>query len=240
VKPPPNNTDAKNLAWFIDLLNEGRRPEPSVDDSRKPADKKRLEKKKIDWSKVEPSRDGLRAEIGGLLGTVLNLVARNPGLQALRSANEITKQCLSRPQFRLNRAGKLLIHRTPLPEAGARTWLLNDAMGVLSYLVERGLHSRLKSCPGYRSPQYRLEPLRRCSLWFDGASNKTYHSSACGKKAERVRNKEKYKTRQRKLMGKKREDEKEERRKLFEGAHRTEWKQRASAKRTSQPKVNIG
>jgi len=237
MKPPPNGTDAKNLAWFIDLLNNGRRPGPSVHASRKPADKKKLEKKKIDLLKVEPSPDGLRAEIGGLMGTILNLLARNASSEALRIANEIAKQCLSRPQFGLDRAGKLLILRTPLPEAGARTWLLIDAMDVLTYLVERGLHSRLKSCPGYRSPQYRREPRRRCSLWFDGASNKTYHSPACGKKAERVRNKEKYKTRQRKLMRKKRKEEKEERRKDLERENRTEFRLRGSTTRTSKPKV---
>lgn len=239
MKPPTNSTDAKNLAWFIDLLNEGRWPEPSVADSRKPADKKKLEKKQIDFSKVGLSPEGLRAEIGGLMRTILNLLVRHASSEAVQKANEIAKQCWSSPQFVLDRSGKLRVYRVARPEAGARAPLLIDAMDVLTYLVKRGLHSRLKCCPGYRSPRYRGEPLRGCSLWFDGASNKTYHSPACGKKAERVRNKENYKTRQRKLMRKKRKEEKEEKRKHFAREHRAEWRLRGSARRTSQPKVKV-
>jgi hypothetical protein len=240
MKPTPNSTAAKNLAWFIDLLNDGRRPEPSADNSRKPEIKKKREKKKIDLLKVEPSPDGLRAEIGGLMGTILNLLLGFKGSSgALRQANQIAIQSWSSPQFVVDRSGKLLVYKAARPEAGARAWLLIDAMNVLTYLVERGRLSRLKCCPGYRSPQYRGEPLRRCSLWFDGASNKTYHSPACGKKAERVRNKEKYKTRQRKLMRKKRKEEKEERRKDLERENRTEFKLRGSTTRTSKPKVKV-
>jgi hypothetical protein len=239
VKPPTNSFDAEHLAWFIDLLNEGRLPDPPVADRRKPANKKKLMKKQIDLLKLEVSADGLRAEIGGLMRTILNLlVGHNASSGALRFANEIAKQCLSSPRFVVDRSGKLRVHSAAQPEAGARAPLLIDAMDVLTYLVERGLHSRLKCCPGYRSPRFRGEPLRRCSLWFDGASNKTYHSPACGKKAERVRNKENYKTRQRELMREKRKEEKEERRKDLERENRTEFRLR-SARRTSQPKVKV-
>jgi hypothetical protein len=244
MKPPTNSPDAKKLAWFIDLLNEGRRPEPSVTDSRKPADKKKLVKQNIeDLVKknpdlLVPSPRGLRAEIGRLMGTTVNLLLGFEGNSgALRHANQIAIQSWSSPQFGLDGSGKLRVYPVARPEAGARTWLLISAMDVLRNLVERGILSRLKCCPGYRSPQYRGEPLRRCSLWFDGASNKTYHSSVCAKKAERVRNSEKYRTRQRDLMRKKRKEEKEERIRDLERENRTEFRLRGSARHTSKSKV---
>jgi hypothetical protein len=233
MKPPTNSPDGKNLAFFIDLLNEGRLQEPSVADSRKPADKKKLVKKNIeDLVKknpdlLVPSPEGLRAEIGGLMRTILNLLLGFKGSSgALRHANQIAIQSWSSPQFVVDGSGKLRVYKVARPEAGARAWLLISAMDVLSYLVERELLSRLKCCPGYRSPQYRGEPKRRCGLWFDGASNKTYHSPACGKKAERLRNKEKYKTRQRNLMRENRKKEKEEKRMLFAREQSAEWRAR--------------
>jgi hypothetical protein len=230
MKPTTNSVDGKNLAWFIDLLNEGRSPDPHVADRRKPANKKRLAKKRIDLLKLEPSPDGLRAEIGGLMRTILNLlVGFNASSGALRFANEIAKQCLSSPRFVADRSGKLLVHRAAPPGAGVRAPLLIDAMGVLTYLVERGLHSRLKSCLGYRAPQYRGEPARRCSFWFNGASNKDYCSTACRKKAERLRNNEDYRIRQREFMREKRKEEKEEEGRYFSRERRTKSKTRRNA-----------
>jgi hypothetical protein len=246
MKPPTNSHDADKLAGFIDLLNEGRRPEPSVADRRKPADKKKLVKKNIEDLVKEnpdllvPSSEGLRAEISGLTRTVLDLLLGFDGSsEALRHANRIAIQSWSSPQFERDRSGKLRVYRVARPEGGARAPLLIDAMDVLSYLVERGLLSRLKRCPGYRSPQYRGEARGRCSIWFDGASNKTYHSPDCRKKAERVRNKEKYNARQTKLMREIRNKEKDEKRKHFAREKSVEWRLRGGARDSSKRKVKV-
>jgi hypothetical protein len=246
MKPPTNNHDADKLAWFIDLLNEGRSPEPSVADRRKPADKKKLVKKNIEDLVKEspdllvPSPKGLRAEIGGLTRTVVNLLLGfNGSSEALRHANRITKQSWSSPQFVMDRSGKLRVYRTARPEAGVRAPLLIDAMGVLSYLVERGLLSRLKRCPGYRSPQYRAEARGRCGVWFDGASNKTYHSPACRQNAEHVRNKERYNVRQAELMREIRKKEQDEKIKHFAKEKRAEWRLRGGAGESSKRKVKV-
>lgn len=234
MKPTTNIPDAKKLAWFIDLLNEGRSPDLVVAGSRKPADPKKLVKKRIDLSKLRVSPDALRADIGATMRTILTLLLGwKGGSEALRQANQIAIQSWSSPQFVVDRSGKLLVYRTPRPEAGAGAFLLIDALGVLTHLIERGLDSRLKSCPGYRSPQYRGEPPRRCGRWFDGASNKTYCSIGCRKKAERLRNIEDYRTRQRKFMQKKRKEERWEERKYLSRERRTKSKRRRNRARTS-------
>jgi hypothetical protein len=109
-------------------------------------------------------------------------------------ANRSAHQCSL--QFEHDGSGKLLVLRVDgPPPSGPAAPLLVDAMNVLTYLVERGLHSRLKRCRGHLNALYRGAPPRLCWTWFECAANnkkQKFHDRACEMRTERQRNKHKY------------------------------------------------
>lgn len=232
MKQTTNTIDQQRLAWFIELLNAGRQPAPPAQAGRKPSDKNKLKQKQIDLLKRELSPSGLSAGDGRLMGVILGLLKWDNSSEAIRKANEITlaTQCFSCPQFAIDRSRKLRVYRAPRPGEDARRPTI-DALETLTYLIKRNLHLRLKCCPGYRLQLYRGAPHRRCDLWFDGASNKTHCEIACKNRAERVRNQESYRVRQKKLMTKLRQEEKDKQDEFYSREGRKEWKMRAPGKK---------
>jgi hypothetical protein len=247
MKPTRNSPDTEKLAWFLALLNAGREPETPVGDRRKPEQKKNRPALEQPLPERLRSDVGIvMGEIVSLLGEV-NGPLNESGRRALRSlaasrltyidgstvrvttkaeglhlANLLAQKCLSFPHFGVDRSGKLRVSRVAPPQADAAIPLMIDAMNELAYLVDHGLHSRLKCCPGYREPLYRGAPRRRCCLWFDGPSNALYHSIDCRKRVDREKHRATYNKTQVKNMRAIREEERkadEERRSKF-----GEWK----------------
>jgi hypothetical protein len=247
MKPTRNSHDAEKLAWFLGLLNAGMEPETPVADRWKPERKKnRPEPERPFEDQLRADVGTVIGEIVSRLAKVTGpldesdrralwrLAANQPRFfdgtlapitkkaDALHLANLLAKQSLSFPQFGVDRSGNLKVSRVAPDQGDAAMPLLIDAMNVLAYLVERGLHSRLRCCRGYREPDYRGAPRRRCGLWFEGASNKDCHSIACRKRVDREKHRKGYNETQAKNMRAIREEERkadEERRSKF-----GEWK----------------
>ncbi len=224
MKVRSNSLEAKDLSWFIDLLNSERRPEsPRLGAGEHlPLPSKKIRRKLNSWMRREASRPAERARslAASHMGEIVtNLNCSSPwtgsdekALRDLRSdqgpfrksrerafrfdvADRLARRCGAR--FVHDKHGKVLARSTDeMIAACPEAPLLVDAMSVLARLVERGLHSRLKRCRGYLKPFCRGAAPRLCGTWFEKRTKKKYCTPECERRTERQRNTPSYNRRQ--------------------------------------------